>query len=138
SGTLDRKALLEHLYSDEIGFPEQGDTAAAKDANQPTILANTDSVGNHVCIIVRTGVSGYTTRAKFYNTVVSNFEAGEVREQIGGHLADYADCPNEHMRRTFLDPDVQARGCTRIEVLCTPAADETSRPIQQRRWLERH
>ena len=33
-----------------------------------------------------------------------------------GHLADYVDCPNDHLRRTFLHPDVQARGCTRIEL----------------------
>lgn len=44
------------------------------------------------------------------------FEAGEIREPVGGHLADYVDCPNPHLRQTFLHPDVQARGCTRIEV----------------------
>ena len=60
--------------------------------------------------------AGYTVRTKAYNKVVSNFEAGEIRKPIGGHLADYVDCPNEHLRRTFLHPDVQARGCTRIEV----------------------
>ena len=31
----------------------------------------------------------------------------------GGHLAD---CSNPHLRKTFLHPDVQKRGCTRIEV----------------------
>ncbi|MEW8689066.1 MAG: hypothetical protein AB2556_24870 [Candidatus Thiodiazotropha sp.] len=48
---------------------------------------------------------------------------GEVLKPIGGHLADFADCPNVHLHRTFLHlhrtflhPDVQARGCTRIEV----------------------
>ena len=60
-------------------------------------------------------------------------EAGEVREPVGGHLADYVDCPNKHLRETFLHPDVQKRGCTRIEVslyacneddLCTQKANE--------------
>ena len=94
------------------GFREQGDLASAMRAEVPTILANT----GHVCTWVRTSKAGYTVRTKLYNKVVSNFEAGEVREPIGGHLADYADCPNVHLRRTFLHPDVQARGSTRIEV----------------------
>ncbi|MEW8689266.1 MAG: hypothetical protein AB2556_25870 [Candidatus Thiodiazotropha sp.] len=47
---------------------------------------------------------------------MSNFEAGEVCEPIGRHLADYVDCPNKHLRHTFLHPDVQASGCTRIKV----------------------
>ena len=115
SGVLDRETLVEHLCAFE-GFREQGDLADAMRADTPTILANTDSVGKHVCTWVRTSDAGSTTRTKLYNKVVSNFEEGEVREPIGGHLADYVDCPNQHMRQTFLHPDVQARGCTRIEV----------------------
>ena len=46
----------------------------------------------------------------------SCLEAGEVNETFGGHLADYVDCTNQHMRRTFEHPAVQERGCTRIEV----------------------
>ncbi|MFC1362590.1 MAG: hypothetical protein G8D61_02870, partial [gamma proteobacterium symbiont of Ctena orbiculata] len=49
SATTDRKAPVEHLCSDKIGFRELGDTAAANDANEPTVFANTDSVGRHVC-----------------------------------------------------------------------------------------
>jgi len=115
SGVLDRETLVEHLCTFQ-GFREQGDLATAMRADTPTILANTDSVGKHVCTWVRTSDAGYTVRTKLYNKVVSNFEAGEVREPIGGHLADYVDCPNSHLRQTFLHPDVQARGCTRIEV----------------------
>ena len=115
SGVLDRKTLVEYLC-EKKDFREQGDLAAAMGADAPTILANTDSVGNHVCTWVYTSSSGNTVRTKLYNKVVSNFEAGEIREPIGGHLADYVDCPNQHLRRTFLHPDVQARGCTRIEV----------------------
>ena len=60
-----------------------------------------------------------------YNKIVSNFEAGEIREQFGGHLADYVDCPNEHLQKTFASPDVQARGCTRIEVSLYAFSDRT-------------
>ena len=55
-------------------------------------------------------------RTKIYNKVVSQFEEGEVNKTFGGHLADYVDCPNQHMRRTFEHPAVQERGCTSIEV----------------------
>lgn len=115
AGTLDRKALVEHLCKNE-GFREQGDLPSAMREDKPTILANTESVGIHVCTWVETSKRGYTVRTKLYNKVVSNFEACEIREPIGGHLADYVDCPNKHLRRTFLHPDVQARGCTHIEV----------------------
>ncbi|MEW8580964.1 MAG: hypothetical protein AB2570_04580, partial [Candidatus Thiodiazotropha endolucinida] len=115
SGTLDRQSLVAHL--EKLGYRIQGDpNDALANRDAPTVLDNTKSVGNHVCTWIGTGASGYTVRTKLYNKVVSNFEAGEVREQMGGHLADYVDCPNEHLRRTFLHPDVQERGCTRIEV----------------------
>lgn len=42
---------------------------------------------------------------------------GEIRKPVGEHLADYANCPNGQLRAAFPHPDVQARGCTRIEVL---------------------
>ena len=44
------------------------------------------------------------------------FEGGEVLQPIGGHQAEYVDCPNKHLWKTFLHLDVQKRGCTRIEV----------------------
>ena len=94
----------------------------AMEASTPTILQNTDSVGNHVCTWVRTNSNGYTIRTKLYNKVVCNSEAGEVLQPISGHLAEYVDCLNKHLRKTFLHPDVQKRGCTRIEVslyVCT-------------------
>ncbi|EDO31068.1 predicted protein [Nematostella vectensis] len=104
------------LFLAKVGFREQGDLAAAMRADTLMILAKTDSVGKHVCTLVRTSDAGYTVRTKLYNKVVSNFEAGEVREPIGGHLADYVDCPNKHLGQTFRHPDVQARGCIRHEV----------------------
>ena len=111
SGVLDRKALVGQL-----GFRKAGDFCAAIDEKEPTILENTDIVGEHVFTWIAATEEGHTTRTKIYNKVVSNFEAGEIREPVGGHLAEYADCPNQHLRQTFLHPEVQARGCTRIEV----------------------
>ena len=68
-----------------------------------------------------------STVGKIYNKIVTNFEARDVCERVGGHLADYVDCPNKHLRRTFLHPDVEARGCTRIEVsFCPSPRDELS------------
>ena len=111
SGVLDRKALVSFL-----GFETAGNFCTAISGDGPKILENTDSVGEHVCTWIETAPEEYTTRTKIYNKVVSNFEAGEIREPVGGHLAEYADCPNLRLRRTFFHPEVQARGCTRIEV----------------------
>ena len=79
---------MDHLCASE-GFHEQGDLASAMRTDEPKILANTDSFGGHVCTWVRTSKAGYTVRTKVYNKVVSNLEAGEIREPIGGHLADW-------------------------------------------------
>ena len=78
----------------------------------PMILDNTDSIGKHVYTWVGTTNDGGTFRMKIYNKIVLNFEAGEVRNPFRGHLAEYADCPNQHLRQTFLHPHVQPRGCT--------------------------
>ena len=123
SGTLDRPALVRYLV-DTHEFREQGTFAEAMGTDTPTILDNTDSVGKHVCTWIST-YNGYTIRTKIYNKVVSNFEAGEVREHFGGHLADYVDCRNKHLQQTFLHPDVQDRGCTRIEVSMYASKDRT-------------
>ena len=110
SGVVDRKALLAHLQAN--GFEIQGSGILS---SKGTILDNTSSVGDHVCTWLHEA-RGKTARTKIYNKVVSQIEAGEVNEVFGGHLADYVNCPNQHMRRTFEHPAVQARGCTRIEV----------------------
>ena len=117
SGVLDRERLVRYLCFE--GFHSQGDFVSAIQAKNPTILDNTDSVGKHVCTWVCRNEKGNTVRTKIYNKIVSNMEA--------------VDCPNEHLRKTFLHPDVQKRGCTRIEVslyacngddLCTQKANE--------------
>ena len=115
SGVLDRPAAVAHLCAHR-GFREQGDLAEAMRGGAATILANTDSVGRHVLTWVATNARGHTVRSKLYNKVVSNFEAGEIRAPVGGHLADFVDCPNAHLRKTFQHPDAQARGLCRIEV----------------------
>ena len=128
SGVLDREVLVDHLCTSE-GFREQGDLASAMCTEVPMILANAISVWDHVCTWVRTSKAGYTVRTKAYIKVVSNFEAGEIWEPIGGHLADYVNCLNEHLRRTFLHPALKS--------LCTPSAGETSRRTRPKRWWRR-
>ena len=44
----------------EKGFREQGDLVDAMEANTPTILQNTDSVGNHIYTWVHTNSNEYT------------------------------------------------------------------------------
>ena len=55
-------------------------------------------------------------RVKFYNKIVSNLEAGEVRNMFGGHIFDYVYSSNERLRRIFWHPDTKKRGITRLEV----------------------
>ena len=100
SGVLDRKVLVDHLLAN--GFEMQW---SERHSEKGVVLANTNSVGDHVCTWMH-HVRGQTARTKTYNKVVANFEAGEVNESFGGHLADYADCPNQHLRRTFEHPAV--------------------------------
>ena len=97
SGVLVRPALVRYLV-DIHGFFQQGDFAFPE--NGGCILDNTDSMGNHVCTFVQTR-NGRTTSTKFYNKVVSQFEAGDVQETFGGHLAHYVDSTNKHLRRNF-------------------------------------
>ena len=120
SGVLVRPALVRHLV-DIHGFFQQGDFAFPE--NGGCILDNTGSVGNHVCTLVQTR-NGRITSTKFYNKVVSQFEAGDVRETLGGHLTHYVDSTNKHLRRTLLHLDVQRRGCTRVEILLYACEEE--------------
>jgi len=103
-------------YLENLGFQKELDFCEAIGEKKPAILENTTTVGEHVCTWISPIAEDRTERIKIYNKIVSNFEAGEIREQFGGHLADYANCPNPHLRQIFQHPDVQARGCTRIEV----------------------
>ena len=106
SRMVDRNTLVAHLLAN--GFERQESRSRS---DKRIILDSTSSMGNHVCTWLHE-VRGHTVRTKIYSKLVSQFEAGEV---FGGHLADYVDCSNQHMRRTFEHPAVQVRDCTRIE-----------------------
>ena len=112
SGTLVRPALVQYLVR-VPDFFQQGQFAFPE--NGGCILDNTDSVGDHVCTFVQTR-NGRTASTKFYNKVMCQFEAVDVRESFGGHLAHYIDSTNRHLPWTMLHPDVQRRGCTRLEI----------------------
>ena len=112
AGMLARPALVGHLVGVH-DFVQQGEFTFPE--NGRCILDDTGSVGDHVCTFVQTR-NGRTTSTKFCNKVVWQFEAGDVRESFGDHLAHYVDSPNRHLRRTLLHPDVQRRGCTRVEI----------------------
>jgi hypothetical protein len=112
SGTLVRTNLVQHLQT-KYNMNVQKDIS--QDTTTTTIEDNVDSVGNNVLSWI-SGEHGYTIRTKIYNKIVSNFEAGKVQQSFGGHLADYVECSNEHLGKTFNHRDVQARGCTRIEI----------------------
>ena len=94
SGTLDRKALMDHLHKSrsfafqDCVFPE----------TRGTILDNAANVGEHVCTWMQIE-SGYTTGVKLYTKVVSQFEAGEVQDPFEGHLADYVFSTDKHLRK---------------------------------------
>ena len=140
SGTLVRSKLVDHFLSlgcrlqktknngetprfDNDDNDDDDDDDDNDNDNPTTILDNTKSVGNHVCTLAYT-YNGLFVRNKIYNKIVCQFEAGTVQDSFGGHLADYAACPNKHLRRTFEHPDVRARGLSRIEISvygCTTA-----------------
>jgi len=125
AGTMDRNALVKHLV-ENCGYREEGDIVSAMETNQPTILQNTSSVGNHV-LTYMTAWHGYTIRVKLYNKIVCQFETGDVLQAFGGHLADYVDCNNTRLKKTFLHPTIQDYGCTRIEVSLYAASHISSR-----------
>ena len=112
SGTLDRKALVQHLEKAHR-FAYQGQ--APPQNAQGCIVDNTSSVGNHVCTFVwSTGTRAVST--KFYNKLVAQIEAGDVRGTFGGHMSGLVASTNQHLRQTLAHPDVLARGCTRLEI----------------------
>ena len=113
SGTMDRKKLVEHLQS--VGCVEQGTFGDALDSREATILDNTKSVGEHVCTWIHT-YKEHTIREKLYNKIVCQFEAGKVQQNFGGHLAEFAACPNKHLRKTFEHAASKERGITRLEI----------------------
>ena len=112
SGTMQREKLVQHLI-DEHEFKIQNNGEYGYRAG--TILDNTDSVGNNVLSYIWRK-DGIIFRTKLYNKIVSKLEAGEVRNKLGGHIADYAKSFNTHLKKVFSHTDVKTRGCTRVEI----------------------
>ena len=112
SGTMDKEELAKYLIEEE-DFRIEGDTSDMDKNN--IVLKNNSSVGRNVLTYLRRD-RGSMQRVKFYNKIVSNLEAGEVRNSFGGHIFDYVYSSNERLRRLFWHPDTKKRGITRIEV----------------------
>ena len=80
------------------------------------ILETNETCGRNTLKYIMT-YRGITCVVKYYNKIVSNFEAGDVQKKIGTHLAEFAFCHScEHLEKTFRHPDVVKRGMTRLEL----------------------
>ena len=112
SGTMDKEELIKYLIEEE-DFKQEDDNFNTEKTN--VILNNNSSVGRNVLTYLRREEKNLL-RIKFYNKIVSNLEAGEVRNLFGGHIYDYVYSSNERLRRLFWHPDTKQRGITRIEV----------------------
>ena len=112
SGTMDKEELIKYLTEEE-DFKEEDDIYNTEKTN--VILKNNSSVGRNVLTYLRREGENLL-RIKFYNKIVSNLEAGDVRNLFGGHIYDYVYSSNERLRRLFWHPDTKQRGTTRIEV----------------------
>ena len=141
SGVLEKERMVNHFL--KLGFIEQSDSEEENKkyyiVNEFTkfktwdekTLKNDDEndVKNKVKIIDTDTTCGRNTFkyirnigsvccvVKYYNKIVSNFEAGDVQKKIGTHLAEYAFTHScEHLEKTFRHPDVIERGLTRLEI----------------------
>ena len=112
SGTMDKKELIAYLLEEE-NFKMEGKPSDIENPN--IVLNNSSSVGYNVLTYIRKD-GERLRRVKFYNKIVSNLEAGEVRQSFGGHIYDYVHSSNERLPRLFWHPDAKKRGITRLEV----------------------
>ena len=112
SGTMDKEELTRYLLEEE-NFKMEGKPSDIEREN--IVLNNSSSVGRNVLTYLRRD-GGNIVRVKFYNKIVSNLEAGEVRANFGGHIYDLVYSSNERLRRLFWHPDTKKRGITRLEV----------------------
>ena len=111
SGTLDRDRLYDHFLG--LGFSEFGDGGDVSSAT-PQLMGKNMLEITAGRIIVKYKYDNI--RVKYYNKIVCNFEAGDVRSKNTTHLADYAWCSNKHLGETFCHTDVLERGLTRLEI----------------------
>ena len=64
----------------------------------PTILDCGETCGRNTFKYVKPNL---TCSVKYYNKIVSNFEAGDVSKKVGAHLAEYVFChSNNHLEKT--------------------------------------
>ena len=137
SGVLEKKRMVDHFL--ELGFVEQSNgeeekyyivneftffkkcdekTIKKNDEEEPKIkILNTDATcGRNTFKYIR-NTGSVCCVVKYYNKIVSNFEAGDVQKKIGTHLAEYAFTHScNHLEKTFRHPDVVERGLTRLEI----------------------
>ena len=136
SGVLEKKRMVDHFLN--LGFVEQSNNEEEKyyivneftffktwdektiknDEEKPKIkILDTDATcGRNTFKYIR-NTGSVCCVVKYYNKIVSNFEAGDVQKKIGTHLAEYAFTHScNHLEKTFRHPDVVERGLTRLEI----------------------
>ena len=138
SGVLEKERMINHFL--KLGFIEQSDSEEENKKNyivneftnfktwdEKTIknddgetkikILDTDSTcGRNTFKYIR-NTDSVCCVVKYYNKIVSNFEAGDVQKKIGTHLAEYAFTHScDHLEKTFRHPDVVERGLTRLEI----------------------
>ena len=134
SGVLEKERMIKHFL--KLGFIEQ---AESEEENKKYYIVNEftkfktwdektaknddgEDIKNKVKILDTDATCGRNTFkyirntgsvccvVKYYNKIVSNFEAGDVQKKIGTHLSEYAFTHScEHL-------DVIERGLTRLEI----------------------
>ena len=76
-----------------------------------------------------------TARVKLSNKIVSQFEAGEVQDPFGGHLADYVYSTGKHLRKTLAQPGVQKEVVLEWKCLTLAEGGEFSQK-QRKNWYK--
>ena len=141
SGVLEKERMIKHFL--KLGFIEQ---AESEEENKKYYIVNEftkfktwdektaknddgEDIKNKIKILDTDATCGRNTFkyirntgsvccvVKYYNKIVSNFEAGDVQKKKGTHLSEYAFTHScEHLEKTFRHPDVIERGLTRLEI----------------------
>ena len=131
SGTMSKTKLIDY-FCYNFDFKMEGDTNEIYTGRPyATILNNDNSVGGNVLTYIR-NENNNIFRIKFYNKIISNLEAGDVRNRFGGHLYDYVFSSNFRLRNIFWEKDVQERGLTRIEISVYGLQNPVSKEIGDR------
>ena len=113
SGVFKRDTLEMYLVKNK-GFLQNGEEC--EDDKRPRIINCEKECGRNIVKYVKSEDSMVCV-VKFYNKIVSNFEAGDTQKKMGSHLAEYTFThSNDHLEKTFRHPDVIERGLTRLEL----------------------